>query len=142
MEAFFLLLIVAATGLISYGVFSWAIDIHGEARKTAEGVAELVQATKEKTMLRKLLDADGLPVRCDHPEHDPPPRGCLQPGMYEYTCPKCERTEVFVVPPMSFGGGPWVPPDIRPATTTTDGDPDVKPSETGGDPWLDHDGSR
>lgn len=33
---------------------------------------------------------------CRHPEHNPPGHIVLQPGVYEYTCPGCGRTQTII----------------------------------------------
>ena len=35
---------------------------------------------------------------CNHPEHNPPDNICLEPGVYEYTCPNCGEKTTFTVP--------------------------------------------
>ena len=56
---------------------------------------------KKSGGLRKIGD---LPPRqiCKHPEHNPPLSICLSPGIYEYTCPSCEKTTTFIVNPLNF----------------------------------------
>jgi hypothetical protein len=35
--------------------------------------------------------------QCRHPEHNPPGHICLDPGIYEWTCPSCGRTQIVRV---------------------------------------------
>lgn len=44
---------------------------------------------------------------CNHPEHNPPGLVSLPPGVYEHTCPRCNRKFVFVVPDGPRLAGQW-----------------------------------
>lgn len=53
---------------------------------------------KKRGGFRKIGDVP-MPKRCTSPEHDPPGMIVLEPGIYEYTCPRCGETKTVVVPP-------------------------------------------
>ena len=50
---------------------------------------------KVNTGLRKIKDAERP---CLHPKHNSPAFIVLDPGIYEYTCPGCGKTEQFRIP--------------------------------------------
>lgn len=55
---------------------------------------------------RKIKDFESLDI-CQHPEHNPPNMIVLPPGIYEHTCPRCNRKQTFVVrqePQLEFRG--------------------------------------
>jgi hypothetical protein len=39
------------------------------------------------------------PFICRHPSHNPPNMIVLSPGIYEHTCPGCNKTQTVVVRP-------------------------------------------
>lgn len=49
---------------------------------------------KRKGKLRRI---GAIPGMCLSLEHDPPTHIVLEPGVYEYACPSCERTVRFTV---------------------------------------------
>lgn len=47
----------------------------------------------------KKISSFSTEPRCLHPEHNPPTMILMEPGVYEYTCPGCEHSQEYVVPP-------------------------------------------
>ena len=45
--------------------------------------------------LKKIRDASNY---CKSEEHNPPSHIVLEPGTYEYECPRCGHKQVFTVP--------------------------------------------
>lgn len=45
---------------------------------------------------RKIRDLKPMDI-CNHPEHNPPGLISLPPGVYEHTCPRCNRKQTFIV---------------------------------------------
>lgn len=50
--------------------------------------------------IKKLSDwKDKFTPDCSDPEHEPPSILHLEPGLYEYICPRCRLTKIFTVQP-------------------------------------------
>lgn len=45
--------------------------------------------------------------KCSHPEHNPPDRVSLPPGIYEHECPACGHKTIFTVPVVTWTGNPY-----------------------------------
>lgn len=51
---------------------------------------------------RKLEDAPEDKTACMDPEHDPPTGICLDPGTYEYSCPRCRNKKIIKISRITF----------------------------------------
>lgn len=68
-------------------------------------IREIIEKSKEGAgRIRKISNH---PVRCNHPDHNPPKYISLPAGTYEYTCPACGRRTVFEIPDIRYQTKVW-----------------------------------
>lgn len=50
----------------------------------------------------RIEDIEDLKQECNSSEHNPPTHIYLQPGLWEWSCPNCQKTKIVRVPKITM----------------------------------------